>query len=106
MPAESLGCPFKRALLEWLKGEAPKEQPPFESQPKPGQEKVSKGRSQPEIAAAAFLVLYMVRGLPFLYRVLIMAQVSLPASVCMPIYAVCRGHVLGRVINFELHLWL
>ena len=34
--------------------------------------KVSKGQSQPEIAAAAFLILHMVLGRPFLYRVLIM----------------------------------
>ena len=30
--------------------------------------KVSKGQSQPEIVAAAFLILYMVLGSPFLYR--------------------------------------
>ena len=36
--------------------------------------KVSKGRSQPEIAAAAFLILYMVLGSPFLYQVLIATQ--------------------------------
>ena len=36
--------------------------------------KFSKGRSQPQIAAAAFLVLYMVLGGPCLYRVLIVTQ--------------------------------
>ena len=38
--------------------------------------KVSKGRSQPEIGAAAFLILYMVLGLPFLYQVLIVTPVA------------------------------
>ena len=38
--------------------------------------KVSKGQSQPEIAAAAFLVLFMVLGRPFKYRVLILTHVS------------------------------
>ena len=33
--------------------------------------KVSKGQSQAEVAAAAFLILYMVLGSPFLYQVLI-----------------------------------
>ena len=38
--------------------------------------KVSKGQqSQPEIVAAAFFILYMVLGRPFLYRVLIVTQV-------------------------------
>ena len=37
--------------------------------------KVSKGQSQPEIVAAAFLILYMVLGGPFQYRVLIVTQV-------------------------------
>ena len=37
-----------------------------------------KGQSQPEIVAAAFLLLYMVLGSPFLYQVfLIVTQVSL-----------------------------
>ena len=36
-----------------------------EPQSKPGQMKVSKGQSQPEIVAAAFLILYMVLGRPF-----------------------------------------
>ena len=31
--------------------------------------KVSKGQSRPEIVAAAFLILYMVLGSPFLYQV-------------------------------------
>ena len=38
--------------------------------------KVSKGQSQPEIVAAAFLILYMLLGRPFEYRVLIAAQVN------------------------------
>ena len=38
--------------------------------------KVSKGQSQPEIAAAAFLILYMVLGRPFEYRVLIVTQIK------------------------------
>ena len=38
--------------------------------------KVRKGQSQPEIVAAAFLVLYMVLGSPFVYQVLIVTQVS------------------------------
>ena len=33
--------------------------------------KGGKGQSQPEIVAAAFLILYMVLGSPFLYQVLI-----------------------------------
>ena len=40
--------------------------------------KVSKGKTQPEIVAAAFLLLYMVLGSPFLYQVLIVTHV-LPA---------------------------
>ena len=38
--------------------------------------KVSKGQSQPSIAAAAFLILYMVMGRQFEYRVLIVAHVA------------------------------
>ena len=38
--------------------------------------KVSKGQSQPEIVAAAFLILYMALGSPFLYQVLIVTQLS------------------------------
>ena len=38
--------------------------------------KVSKGQSQPEIVAAAFLILYMVLCRPFYYRVLIMTQIE------------------------------
>ena len=39
--------------------------------------KVSKGESQPEIVAAAFLILYMVLDAPFLYRsVLIVTHVA------------------------------
>ena len=33
------------------------------------------GQYQPEIVAAAFLLLYMVLGSPFLYQVLIVTQV-------------------------------
>ena len=36
--------------------------------------KVSKGQSQPEIVVAAFLLLYMVLGSPFLYQVLIVTH--------------------------------
>ena len=39
--------------------------------------KVSKGQSQPEIVAAAFLIRYMVLGRPFYYRVLIVTQLIL-----------------------------
>ena len=39
--------------------------------------KVSKGQSQPEIVAAAFLILYMVLGSPFLYQVLTVTQLML-----------------------------
>ena len=39
--------------------------------------KVSKGQSQPEIVAAAFLILYMVLGSPSLYQVLIETQVGM-----------------------------
>ena len=39
--------------------------------------KDSKGQSQPEIAAAAFLFLYMVLGRPFQHRVLIVTHVGL-----------------------------
>ena len=39
--------------------------------------KVSKGRSQPEIVAAAFLILYMVLGRPLLYQVLIETHMCL-----------------------------
>ena len=40
--------------------------------------KVSKGQSQPKIAAAAFLILYMVLDSPFLHQVLIVTQVVEP----------------------------
>ena len=36
--------------------------------------KVSKGQSQPELVAAAFLILYLVLGSPFVYQVLIVTQ--------------------------------
>ena len=39
--------------------------------------KVSKGQSQPEIVTAAFLVLYMVLGRPFQYRVLIVTHMEI-----------------------------
>ena len=38
--------------------------------------KVSKGQSQPKIVAAAFRVLYMVLGSPFVWQVLIVTQVK------------------------------
>ena len=38
--------------------------------------KVSKGQSQPEIVAAAFLILYMVLGSPFVYQVFIVTQLK------------------------------
>ena len=38
--------------------------------------KVSKGRSQPEMVAAGFLILYIVLGRLFLYQVLITTQVG------------------------------
>ena len=40
--------------------------------------KLSKGQSQPEIVAAAFLIPYMVQGRPFKYRVLIVTQKGSP----------------------------
>ena len=43
--------------------------------------KVSKG-SQPEIVAAAFLILCMTRARPFLYQVLIATQLSVPFWGC------------------------
>ena len=48
----------------------------YEPQSKPGQMKVSKGQSQPEVVAAAILILYMVLGSPFLYQVLIVTHMS------------------------------
>ena len=39
--------------------------------------KVSNGHSQPEKVAAASLILYMVLGRPFLYRVLIVTQMEI-----------------------------
>ena len=47
---------------------------PNEPQSEPGYMQVSKGQSQPEIVAAASLILYMVLGSPFLYQVLIVTQ--------------------------------
>ena len=44
-------------------------------------EGVSKGRSQPEIADPAFLILYMVLGQPFLCWVLILTQVLMNPTV-------------------------
>ena len=38
--------------------------------------KVSKGQAQPEMVAAAFLLLYMVLGSPFLYQVLIVTHLE------------------------------
>ena len=43
--------------------------------------KVSKGQSQPKIAAAAFLILYMVLGSPFLYQVLIATHMTQTGKV-------------------------
>ena len=43
--------------------------------------KVSKGKTQPEIVAAAFLVVYMVLGSPFLYQVLIATQLGFVTSL-------------------------
>ena len=42
--------------------------------------KNGKGQSQPEIVAAAFLILYMVLGSPFVYQVLIVTQVAFWAA--------------------------
>ena len=44
--------------------------------------KVSKGQSRPEIVAAAFLILYMVLGSPFLYQVLIVTPVVEVQGCC------------------------
>ena len=38
--------------------------------------KVSKGKTHPEIVAAAFPIVYVVLGSPFLYQVLIVTQVT------------------------------
>ena len=48
--------------------------------------KVSQGKTQPEIVAAAFLILYMVLGSPFLYQVLIVTHMgpSHSTSFCLP----------------------
>ena len=46
----------------------------YEPQSKPGWIKVSKGQSQPQIAAAAFLTPYMVLGRPFQYQVLMVTH--------------------------------
>ena len=47
---------------------------------------VSKGQSQPEIVAAAFLFLYMVLGSPFLCQVLIVTQLlPTPALSTIPV---------------------
>ena len=48
--------------------------------------KVSKGQSQPEIAAAAFVILYMVLGSPFLYQVLIVTHMRNPAVPSAPLW--------------------
>ena len=55
-----------------------------ESQSKPGQLEGSKGESQPELVAAAFMVLYIILGRPF-YRVLIVTHVGHPqkGSLCL-----------------------
>ena len=42
--------------------------------------KVSKGRSQPKIGAAAFLILYIVLRSPFVYRVLTMTHAWISAD--------------------------
>ena len=44
--------------------------------------KARKGRSQPEIAAAAFLILYIFLGSPFLCRVLIATQMTFLLAGC------------------------
>ena len=44
--------------------------------------KVSEGQSQPEIVAAAFLILYMALGSPFLYQVLIVTHLLLDRTLC------------------------
>ena len=51
--------------------------------------KVSKGKTQPELGAAAFLVPYMVLGYSFVYRVLIMTHLCfvdyiVTAKSCLP----------------------
>ena len=40
-----------------------------------------KGKTQPEIVSAAFLILYMVLGSPFLYQVLIVTHLFTPPLV-------------------------
>ena len=42
--------------------------------------KVSKGQSQPETAAATFVLPYMILAQPFSYRVLIVTHVPLPLA--------------------------
>ena len=54
--------------------------------------KVRKGQSQPEVVAAAFLILYMVLGRPFKYRVVIVTQMDFG-----PRYA--DGRRLGRRLS-------
>ena len=44
--------------------------------------KVSTGQSQPEIVAAAFLILRMVLGRPFSYRALIVTNHGEPVILC------------------------
>ena len=67
-------------------------EPPTTSEPqsKPGK---MKGRSQPEIVAAAFLLLYMVLGSPFLYQVLIVTQVALNSNLNDDAHILCPPRV-------------
>ena len=66
---------------------------PGQPQSKPGQMKVSKGQSQPEIVAAAFLLLCMVLGSPFLYQVLIVAHVRFGQTI-RSLDLIWQGHLV------------
>ena len=57
-------CSADRSRSFWLRVS-------HEPHSKPGQMRVSKGQSQPQMCAAAFVILCMVLGGPFEYQVLI-----------------------------------
>ena len=69
--------------------------------------KASKGHSQPEMVAAAFPILYMVRGSPFLYQVLIVthlawkvgAEASSIISIAVPTIGCIHPQVLSSLKN-------
>ena len=63
--------------------------------------KVSKGQSQPQIVAAAFLVLHMVLGRPFFYRVLIVTQMAFNVVTWFPLTTKCLGYASHFAFRFE-----